>query len=373
MLKWDLLFNGILFALDVAFILFFLHSSKKKVLLLVLLVLFGISAFTISVVVTAVSMLRPFATMRFLGMAVFWHLPLLLLIAGLCTSDVSSAERFLSKKQWFFAPIIVLLAVYFYAYYLEPKRLEITRYEFHDARLSKLRRPIVIAQVSDVQSDEVGDFENRVFAQLAQLRPDIILYTGDYLQCWDEASYLKQSTLLQATIRNADLNPPFGSFAVLGDSDIPYLWKRIFESLPVRILDDETITLNLNGVFIDIVALSPASSRASSALELRSAMSNAPADHLQVFVGHSPDYVMALQGMDHPFLALAGHTHGGQVQLPWIGPIFTLTRLPRKYGDYFGPFGSGILSVSRGIGMERMDAPRLRFLCRPEIRLITLR
>jgi predicted MPP superfamily phosphohydrolase len=362
MLKWDLLFNGILFALDVVFVFFFLRSSKKKALLLVLLILFGISAFTISIVITAVLMLRSFATMRFLGMAVFWHLPLLLLIVAV-----------LSKRVWYIVPVFLLLAVYFYAYYVEPKRLEITRYEFHDARLSGLQRPIVIAQISDVQTDNVGDFERRVFDQLSQLHPDIILYTGDYLHCWDEASYLRQATLLQATIRDADLNPRFGSFAVLGDSDIPYLWKRNFESLPVRFLEDETITLNLDGTFIDIIGLSPASSRASSAIKLESAMRNVNADHLQIFVGHSPDYVVALQRLNHPFLALAGHTHGGQVQLPFIGPIFTLTKLPRKYGDYYGTFGSGILSVSRGIGMERYDAPRLRFLCPPEIRLITLR
>ena len=95
-------------------------------------------------------------------------------------------------------------------------------------------------------------------------------------------------------------------------------------------------------------------------------------DLLQIFAGHSPDYVLALQQTDRPFLALAGHTHGGQVQLPLIGPLLTLTRLHRHYAEYYGVFGFGVLSVSRGIGMERQDAPRLRFLCPPEIRLITL-
>ena len=93
---------------------------------------------------------------------------------------------------------------------------------------------------------------------------------------------------------------------------------------------------------------------------------------LDLFVGHAPDYALSLEHREQPFLALAGHTHGGQVQLPFFGPLWTLTDIPRVYADDFLPFGRGVLSVSRGIGMERGEAPRLRFLCRPELRLITL-
>ena len=72
-------------------------------------------------------------------------------------------------------------------------------------------------------------------------------------------------------------------------------------------------------------------------------------------------------------LLLAGHTHGGQVRLPVIGPPLTLSRIPRAWaaGVTNLPIDRNLV-VSRGIGMERGLAPRMRFLCRPELVVVTL-
>ena len=65
---------------------------------------------------------------------------------------------------------------------------------------------------------------------------------------------------------------------------------------------------------------------------------------------------------------MAGHTHGGQVRLPLIGPLKTSAKIPRHWAAGLTDIGGGRrLVVSRGIGMERLWAPRLRFLCRPEL------
>ena len=87
-------------------------------------------------------------------------------------------------------------------------------------------------------------------------------------------------------------------------------------------------------------------------------------------MGHTPDFSL---GQVEAELLIAGHTHGGQVQLPFLGPLFTLSQVPRSWA-------SGVtliapdrhLIVSRGVGMERGNAPRMRFLCRPELLIIDL-
>ena len=72
-------------------------------------------------------------------------------------------------------------------------------------------------------------------------------------------------------------------------------------------------------------------------------------------------------------LVVAGHTHGGQVCLPGIGPLFTCTQVPQ-------PVAAGGLHrllnrwvyVSRGSGHERGQAPRIRLFCPPEVSILTL-
>ncbi len=89
-----------------------------------------------------------------------------------------------------------------------------------------------------------------------------------------------------------------------------------------------------------------------------------------ILVGHNPNFALEEPAAD---LYLAGHTHGGQVVLPFLGPLITFSDLPNAQvaGRTDFPNGSTLI-VSQGIGMERYDAPRLRFLCPPELVVIDL-
>jgi hypothetical protein len=96
-----------------------------------------------------------------------------------------------------------------------------------------------------------------------------------------------------------------------------------------------------------------------------------PSRKFRIVFGHSPDFSLSPLEAD---LMLAGHTHGGQVQIPFFGPLVTLSRLPRRWagGGMVTLEGNRRLIVSRGLGMERGPAPRLRFNCRPQIVVVDL-
>jgi predicted MPP superfamily phosphohydrolase len=106
---------------------------------------------------------------------------------------------------------------------------------------------------------------------------------------------------------------------------------------------------------------------------MRRILDRGPRADLRVVFGHSPDFVRALAGWAPVDLALAGHTHGGQVVLPGFGPLVTLSRLPRRYAGGLNDYAGIPLHVSRGVGLERGSAPPIRFLCPPEVSLLRLR
>ena len=92
----------------------------------------------------------------------------------------------------------------------------------------------------------------------------------------------------------------------------------------------------------------------------------------RVLLYHAPELMpqAAEQGID---LYLCGHTHGGQVRLPVIGALLTSSQLGKQYEMGHYQRRQTHLYVSRGVGLEGLSAPRVRFLAPPEITVITIR
>ena len=96
-----------------------------------------------------------------------------------------------------------------------------------------------------------------------------------------------------------------------------------------------------------------------------------PPEAYTLLLYHSPDLIETASsvGVD---LYLAGHTHGGQVRLPFYGAVITFSAYGKQYEMGWYEVGATTLYVSRGLGMEGWDAPRMRFLCPPEMEVVEL-
>ena len=101
------------------------------------------------------------------------------------------------------------------------------------------------------------------------------------------------------------------------------------------------------------------------------AWARANASGPRLVLSHHPDVAidLALIGARPPALVVAGHTHGGQVALPWIGPPFTSSRLPRRLASGLGAWRGVPLLVTPGLGTSVLP---VRFLVPPELDLLTL-
>ena len=115
--------------------------------------------------------------------------------------------------------------------------------------------------------------------------------------------------------------------------------------------------------------------RSREARDLLDRLENRPrGDDVRLLVAHRPDVVLRLDPFSRVDLVVAGHTHGGQFQLPGIGPLHIASRVPRRVGaGGLNALSGRDIYVSRGVGVERGQAPKLRLGAPPEISLITLR
>ncbi|MCB9876291.1 MAG: metallophosphoesterase [Planctomycetes bacterium] len=281
------------------------------------------------------------------------------------------------RHRWLAGALVAAFVVgegcYLWAREVEPFRLEVTTHVCTSEKLRGLERPLCIACVADLQTDAIGAYEVSVFDRLVELQPDLVLFLGDYLQLEGE-ELAAELPKLRAQLQK--LSPPLGMFAVEGDVDWPAGDAAgVYEGTAVRALDDGVASLH--GVPIDLIGLGRRRSRLefADAGLLRRAGAQGAGARFPIVFGHAPDFMQSVLrgGLDLDCLMLAGHTHGGQIQVPGFGPVMTLSSVPRWLaGGGVFPRGRAWLGVSRGVGMERGHAPRVRFCCRPQLMVIEL-
>jgi len=232
----------------------------------------------------------------------------------------------------------------FYAWAIEPYWIEVTRHDVGEGP-----RDVVILHLTDLHFSEPGSRERRVLEILAETKPDLIVITGDsILRDYNQAAFTEFLSQLHATL---------GIYACLGNWEdwVGPSVTECYRRAGVRLLDESTEIVDDRG--IEMIGLSsPRSSPPAAKGRFRIALCHYPI----VF----PD--AAKKGVD---LLFAGHTHGGQVRLPFIGALHT----PYASGPYEAGWyqeGAARMYVSRGVGTSIFG---LRFLCRPEVAVVRVR
>lgn len=253
--------------------------------------------------------------------------------------------------------------------YIEPFALHVTELSLPGPDLLH-ERPLRIIQLSDLHVERTTKRERELLELVHALEPDIIVLTGDYLNM----SYLDDPIARRdARALLAQLHAPYGVYAVTARGvDLPNAMAEMFNGLDIAILHNEVQRLSSDGGDLYLVGVSYLDlNRERDSAVLSSLMEQVPEDAYSLLLYHTPDLieVAAEEGVS---LYLAGHTHGGQVRLPLFGALITASAYGKKYEQGRYTVGQTTLHVSRGIGMEGRGAPRVRFLCPPEIVVVDL-
>jgi uncharacterized protein len=266
---------------------------------------------------------------------------------------------------------VLLVPVGAYASFVEPERLVVERATVALPVERAGSAPIRIAVIADLQFEELGDHEREAVAHAMAERPDLILLSGDYHQ-GHRASFERELPGLRRLM--AKLDAPGGVFAVQGDVESIAKARRVFAGTGVRLLVDEQVTTRVRDRRVSIAGLGLRYWRARPR-DLTTRFEARGGEHdVRLLLAHRPDAALTLEPDTRVDLVVSGHTHGGQLQLPFIGPLTTASNVPRNVAaGGLHSLGGRPIYVSRGIGVERSQAPRLRFGAPPEISVLTLR
>lgn len=201
----------------------------------------------------------------------------------------------------------------------------------------------------------------RAIACAKALQPDLIVLTGDYVT--HEAE-----TIFGMTDVLGELDARYGVFAILGNHDVR-TGKRMISTA----LEGTGITVLQNeGILFDVghsqLMLAGVDDCIWGQPDLATALTHQPAAALTVLLAHEPDVVDKFSAAGRIDLQLSGHTHGGQIRLPWLGtPV--LPKLGEKYVHGLHRINDTWLYTNRGIGMVGMP---VRFSCPPEVTELVL-
>jgi uncharacterized protein len=229
-----------------------------------------------------------------------------------------------------------------------------------------------IALLSDFHYDPVFSVHpiRAAVSTVNELHPDMIVLTGDFVsepmlrRNREEAALMAEpcARLLR------QMHAPQGLWAVLGNHDQltdPTLVSNILRATGISVLVNQSVAIELNQ---SRFWLSGVDDVLFGAPDLVSTLARVPSNEPTILLAHEPDYARHVSR--YPIdLQLSGHSHGGQVRLPFLPPLYE-PPMARRYIAGLYRVGALILYTNRGLGT--VVAP-IRFDCPPEITLFTLR
>ena len=252
-----------------------------------------------------------------------------------------------------------------YAHWIEPYWLEQTHVVVATAKLPHGAQPIRIVHITDTHCDTVARLESRLADDIAALKPDLIVFTGDAVNREGDVEIFRR-----LAGRLVAVAP---TFAVRGNWD----WRRgdrpdIFDGTGMRELCGEAVEFTVRGQSIWLiggyVGYHYAPDRYWPAIE--QAIDSVPDGAFRLLLYHYPWRVLEAAGKVD--LMLSGHTHGGQVALPFYGALTTLSLTGKRFEKGLYAVDGTEMYVSRGVGTEGDPVPRVRFLARPELTLVEI-
>ncbi|MHC5215882.1 metallophosphoesterase [Enterococcus sp. LJL128] len=262
----------------------------------------------------------------------------------------------------FFALTITGIALAFYAFFIEPKMLTVDR---HTLGSSNSQTAVKLLQISDIhlQKSYPTDQLKKIVEKVNEQEPDIVVFTGDLFDNFAAYGPVDETIELLNSIQ-----APMGKFAVWGNHDYgggaASVYAAVMANSGFQLLENEGVRLPVEGN--SSLYLAGIDDSLFGAPSMEAAFNGQTSDDYTILLSHEPDVTepAAAYGAS---LVLSGHSHGGQVRIPFL-PVNT--RLAEKYISGFYSLGENTkLYVNTGLGTTAIP---VRFRVPPQISFFQL-
>jgi len=257
---------------------------------------------------------------------------------------------------------------------LEPNHPQVVRVDMALRRWPYRLDGFTIALLSDFHYDRHFSVHplNAAIGMVNALRPDLIALTGDFVSM----NMLSKSDAAAAALAEpcaqllGQLIAPHGLWAVLGNHDCfsdPVRVAGALHAQGIPVLENRSIPIERDGARFWLTGVGDV---LAGTARLETALQPVPNSEATILLAHEPDYADYVAGHTQAVdLQLSGHSHGGQVRLPFLRPLY-LPELARKY--IAGQYRVGPLTLYTNRGLGTIGVP-VRLNCPPEITLLTMR
>ncbi len=257
-----------------------------------------------------------------------------------------------------------LAAAYYYASRVEPQSVEVKELSLAMPRLARDFDGYRVALISDIHMDGWMTLERikGIIELLNDQDPDLVAIAGDYVSDtvrYDSRDLSNALSLIEAKD---------GVVAVLGNHDYlanEKIVRRLISESGITELANDVYTLERGDSKLHIAGVDDFWQR-KARLDL--VMEKLPEEGAAVLLAHEPDFADVSAATGRFDLQLSGHSHGGQIQLPFWGPL-VWPPYGRNYASGLYQVDGMIQYTNRGLGML---GPHVRLNCRPEITILNL-
>ena len=261
-----------------------------------------------------------------------------------------------------------ILVLGLWAFVIEPSRLIIHEETIAMARWPSSLNGLRVAAISDIHAGSPFIDEDKLRLMVDrtnEAKPDVIVLLGDYMVKTSWHSTQMEPEVIATALKG--LQAPLGVYAVLGNHDWWFDRGRVRQALEghgIRVMDNDAVRLEKNGHAFWVVGIADAWSLTD---DIAGTAARVTPGEPAIALTHNPDILPRFPPAFQ--LTLAGHTHGGQVNLPFIGRRIVPSEFGQRYAAGHIEEDGKHMFVTTGVGMSVFP---VRFRVPPEIALLTL-